>query len=344
VSRRLRLVSFLVALAAVVVAVGVGALVSWWPQPARYQTPPPEQTAVLDDRARRLITAWDGQHPQQPARRYMPVRPYLPDQPMGWTFRSGHDPRPGRDEHIERAIGGGRLKAAVPLPDARPVPATMRWEDGAAADIPLVSAAEAFAAVLAEPCRQTPCDQPQLRVTAADLGAVPAQTAHGWASVPAWLFTIEDTPVRIARIAIAPDTAPGKVHDSFHQPGVDYARVHHGLLPNATAATADSSPGSNPSATALIVEFPGAPPGNGPCEGEYTAHVIEGVSAVVVVVQPLQKPKRARDKERDVSCAPLSPFGPFRQQTVYLSRPLGERVLLDISDGLPRMVSKPRPQ
>jgi hypothetical protein len=53
-------------------------------------------------------------------------------------------------------------------------------------------------------------------------------------------------------------------------------------------------------------------------------------------------PEWVREESRNVSCAPLGPFGPYRQATVYLSRPLGERVLLGL-DGGPLMVTRQRP-
>jgi len=166
-----------------------------------------------------------------------------------------------------------------------------------------VSAAEAFAAVRAEPCRQAFCDGPRLRVTAMRLGTVPAQTAHGWASVPAWLLTIEGTPVAIARIAVALDTESGRVHENLYRPDVGYVPVHRGMI--TTPATTNGS-NDNPSATALVVEFFGLPPGTGPSQRMYTAHVVEGASAVVVVVQPM----RRQPREQPPLCAPVSLFGP----------------------------------
>jgi hypothetical protein len=209
------------------------------------------------------------------------------------------------------------------------------WQDGAAEAAPLVSAAQAFAAVQAEPCRYEPCDGPPVRVTTAELGTVPARTAHGWASVPAWLFAFEGTGYRIARIAVDLQAPPYR--DNFTGP--QHAPVARGTLP-APRVDADGTPGAYDAA--LAVDYVGAPSGDGPCASEYTAHAVEGATAVVVVVQPMVRPQRVRDRDRGIICdPPLSPWGPYRQTTVFLSRPLGERVLLDL-DGRPLIVTRHR--
>jgi hypothetical protein len=242
----------------------------------------------------------------------------VPNNRWGWTFVLPPDPE------LE-LVGGGRLTAAAPLPETPPVPSTVVWQDAAADQVPLVSATEAFTAAQSEPCQQEPCDGTPMRVTSAELGAVPARTAHGWASVPAWLFTVEGAAFRVARIAV--DTDPPPYRESFM--GAQYARV--------AQAIAHASPQN-----VMTVDYLGAPSGVGPCSGEYTAHAVEGEAAVVVVVEPMVPPEWVREESRNVACAPLGPFGPYRQATVYLSRPLGERVLLGV-DGTPLMVTRQRP-
>jgi hypothetical protein len=313
---RRRIVIVLAAVTACAVAAGVGAY-AWWPESKRYGYPPPHKTAVLDEQARQVLAEWDRSHLGQPVRRYVPVGSDVPNNRRGWTFVLPPD------AEFEQA-GGRRLTATIPLSETAPAPSTVVWQDGAAG-VPLVSAAEAFTAAQQEPCQREPCDGPPMRVTGAEMGAVPARTANGWASVPAWVFTVEGAAFRIARIAV--DAEPRPYRESFS--GAEHAWVVQGMLP----ATVDD---------ALTVDYAGAPPGVGPCSGEYTAHVVEGVSAVVVVVEPMVPPEWVREEARNVSCAPLSPFGPYRQTTVYLSRPLGERVLLDL-DGDPLMVTRQRP-
>jgi hypothetical protein len=324
---RRRIVIIAAAVTACAVAAGVGAY-ALWPQSRRYGYPPPHKTAVLDEQARKVLAEWDRSHAGQPVRRYVPVSSDVPNNRWGWTFVL-----PPNAE-VEQ-VGGHRLTSTVPLPETVPAPSTVVWQDGTAG-VPLVSAAEAFTAAQQERCQQGPCDGPPMRVTAAEMGAVPARTAHGWASVPAWLFTVEGAAYRIARIAV--DAEPSPYREGFS--GGEHARVAYGIL-TASAAMATRN-GPSPFDTALTVDYLGAPSGVGPCSGEYTAHVVEGEAAVVVVVEPMVPPEWVREESRNVACAPLGPFGPYRQATVYLSRPLGERVLLSL-DGVPLMVTRQRP-
>lgn len=317
VDRRVWMIAVLAVVAiGVGVGVGAGASARWRPDPVYYADPLPQDTAQLDARAREAIAAWET-HTPQPARAYLPVWPYLP----GWTDRSGHDPRPGRDLEIDNAISERRLSLATPLPGATPAPAIVRWADGGAAQTPVVSAAEAFATVPSRPCPRRSCDGPQLRITAATLGTVPALTANGWASVPAWLFTVEDAVPRIAQIAVDPQVVPEPVTPRF-QSGA-HTPVSHGFY-----AASDVERRS------LTVEFLGAPSGTGPCQAEYVAHAIEGPSAIAVIVQS----QRRRGPEPRVACAPLG-GPPNRRLTVTLNRPIGERTLLELSEGRPLAIS-----
>jgi hypothetical protein len=296
------------------------AALQYWPDTVpRYGDPPPGRTALLDARAHEVINAWQAYQPQ-PARRFLPVAPDLPQWPMlGWTRRVGHDPDPDRDRDVTRDIANRRLTAAVALPTTPPAPATVLWDDGGGADTPLVSAAQALAAVLAEPCAEQSCPGSALRVTGAVLTNVPVQTAHGWAAAPAWLFAMADTPVRLARIAVDPSLAAYPADPAFRADSDVYASVRRGAL-SRDGATLD-------------VQFIGAPEGTGPCDGEYVAHPVEGTSAVVVIVQPRPRP----DSPRHILCAPANTP---RNTTVYLSGPLGERVLLELSGGGPVAIDR----
>jgi hypothetical protein len=286
-----------------------------------YGDPPPGDTALLDARAHDVINAWQAYQPQ-PVRRFLPVAPDLPQWPMvGWTRRIGHDPDPDRDRDITRSVANRRLTAAVALSNARPAPVAVLWDDGGSADTPVVSAAQALTAVLAESCAEQSCPGRALRVTGATLTSIPVRTAHGLAAAPAWLFTVADTPVRLARIAVEPDVALYPAGPMFQPGGGVYAGVGRGVPDRA--------------GTAMSVQFTGATPGAGPCDGEYLAHIVEGTSAVVVVVQP--RPRRHPNQH--VLCQPA---GTLRSQTVYLSGPLGDRVLLDLSQGWPVAVDRPR--
>jgi hypothetical protein len=159
-----------------------------------------------------------------------------------------------------------------------------------------------------------------LQVTGATLTSIPLQTAHGSLAAPAWLFSLADTPIQIARIALDSKLAIYPANPMFQASGAAYAQVSRGTI--------------NRDGTTLSVQFIGAPPGTEPCQSEYMAHTVEGTSAVVVIVQP-----RARPQPRHISCGPAASQ---RSLTVYLSRSLTERVLLDLSQGWPLTVDRPR--
>ncbi|MET8152205.1 hypothetical protein ACIBSW_01970 [Actinoplanes sp. NPDC049668] len=80
--------------------------------------------------------------------------------------------------------------------------------------------------------------------------------------------------------------------------------------------------------TRLTVEFVGEAPGNGPCERDYYAEAFESESAVVVVLEG--KPRSLLERLNlgfgEESCLLI---GHRRTATVVLTRPLGDRPVLD---------------
>jgi hypothetical protein len=76
----------------------------------------------------------------------------------------------------------------------------------------------------------------------------------------------------------------------------------------------------------LTVAFIGAPgPATQPCGADYTGEAVESDNAVVVIV--IVHPHAAGE-----SCTDL---GARRSTTVHLARPLGERAVLEVQQGLP---------
>ncbi|MFC6882125.1 MULTISPECIES: hypothetical protein [Actinomadura] len=291
-----------------------------------YGTPPAEETATLNARARAVLNAWQARSPV-PRRVFVPVVPRsAPEDP--WTIRFGHDPDPRRDAEIERALDGGRLKAAFRPSAARPRPQPVRWEDGGIADVPVVSEADALNAVLDRNCPTARCDAPEERIVGGRLEWVPVQTAHGRAAVPAWTFRLAGTPVRVSRVAPVPALDPEPLSPRF-QLGGGYTHVANGTAPPTPPLVEESGA---PSRT-LTVHFYGSAPGTGPCQSEYRATAVENRSAVAVIVQSLPW----RGPREPVQC---SPAHTERQLTVHLEKPLGERVLLELSDGVPIPVTR----
>ncbi|WP_416900998.1 hypothetical protein [Micromonospora echinospora] len=127
----------------------------------------------------------------------------------------------------EQAFQAGWYREQVPIPTARPAEGTVSFPDGTL-KVPLLSAAEAYRQLdLGDP---PPCEgRPKvpgptvepgpdgpvagtstmvsctpLTVTGVKLGTTELRTSRGEATVPAWLFTVEELAVPIARVAVAP--------------------------------------------------------------------------------------------------------------------------------------------
>ncbi|SCL35238.1 hypothetical protein GA0074692_4041 [Micromonospora pallida] len=132
----------------------------------------------------------------------------------------------------KQAFQAGWYREQAAIPPTRVAGGTVRFPDGTL-DVPLVSAAEAYKQLdLGDPppCPGRPkvpgptvepgpdgpgpdgpvSDSPAaapctaLTVTGVKLGTVELRTSRGEATVPAWLFTVEELAVPVARVAVAP--------------------------------------------------------------------------------------------------------------------------------------------
>ncbi|MBY8872237.1 hypothetical protein K7640_10335 [Micromonospora sp. PLK6-60] len=140
---------------------------------------------------------------------------------------------PKFDPDTEAAFQAGWYRDQIELPAAVPAPGTVRFPDGPTT-VPLISAAEAYRQLDQgdpPPCDGRPMNPPgrpaatgpatepgpdtpvhteaptacvPLTVTGARLGTVPLRTTRGTAEVPAWLFTVAELAVPVARVAVAP--------------------------------------------------------------------------------------------------------------------------------------------
>jgi hypothetical protein len=143
----------------------------------------------------------------------------------------------------------------------------------------------------------------------------PIQTSRGPATAPIWEFTVEDTAVKVTRVAIADAVA-------VVPPPWD---------PNAPpAGVAIESASGTAGGRQLSVAFIGAPkPGDQPCGEDYAAVAVESDLAVVVIVT----------RHPHVTIGACSAVGAQRTATVALAAPLGDRTLLDVRQGLPVSVA-----
>jgi hypothetical protein len=167
----------------------------------------------------------------------------------------------------------------------------------------LTSAETAFA-LLKETPGSGPAPTVQLQVVAVQLGTGFFQTDRGVRPQPAWLFALRGVQDPAEVLAVSP-AAFFTPHGAGNRPQV---------VGPATLAS---------NGRTLTVSFPGAPAGTGPCDASYTMDIAESRTAVAVVVHALPHRDRASGA---VACA-LPAYG--RQLTTVLSRPLGQRVVVD---------------
>jgi hypothetical protein len=210
------------------------------------------------------------------------------------------------------ALASGHVVAVVPLPPAPRPTGQVRWDSGVTQTVPLIAAGQALAQLVGSGGSQCGSCEP-IQVTAAELGTTRIQTTRGPAVVPAWVFTLRGTTVRVTRVAVAPSatiTVTPPSWDPFNPPG----------------GIAIESATTSRSSQELTVTFTGAPdPASQPCGADYTGQAVESANAVVVIV--IEHSHAAGE-----TCAGV---GANRTATVTLAKPLGERAVLEVQQGLP---------
>lgn len=254
----------------------------------------------LHGQARDALARW-ADAVGDPTRQRLVIVGELTGQEGDWEFAVG--------DNNKIALMSGQVHAVRALPGAVPPAGEVRWSDGSTTSLALLSADQALAQIAAA---AKPCDGCRpLRVTAARLVDEMVQTSRGPASAPAWEFGIEGTAVKVTRVAVAdivsvvpppwnPNDSPGGLSiDSAHQ---------------------------EPDARVLTVSFVGAPDaGDKPCGADYTTEAVESPLAVVVIVIEHRNPAPG-------GCLLI---GMTRTAQVQLAAPLGDRVVLEVQQGLP---------
>lgn len=218
------------------------------------------------------------------------------------------------------ALMSGLVEAPAGLSGATPPPGEVRWSDGTSKALPLLSADQAIKQLIASAGSKCPDCRP-LEITSAELTTGSVQTSRGPATVPLWEFGVAGSTVRITRVALAGNISviPPK-WDPYNAPG---------------AISIEAALGS-PQSNELTVSFAGAPPdAHGACGADYTAEAVESDLAVVVIVV-----------EHSILAPQATPAGcrlvaTLRTAHVTLSAPLGNRVVLEVNEGLPVPVRTP---
>jgi hypothetical protein len=263
--------------------------------------------ADFDRKAAEVAEAWRAsQESHAPQDGFVPLEP-LTVLPAGATFSND----------TKLAYGNGWFRSIARLSTKAPSGGSIRFADGTAMSVPLISAAEAYRAIDKgdPPCNgdggippavqlpvpesppvvkrtATPSHCTALTVTGAKLATVQLRTTRGEATVPAWLFTVDELAVPVARVAVAPTAITSPPPGGLPMPGMD-------------SVTVDGTRLTYPILTG--------------CAKEIKPLVYEAEDLVVV---------GAKITPVDGVCPAIAKV---ERVTVTLKEPLGDRVVLDSS-------------
>lgn len=216
---------------------------------------------------------------------------------------------------VEGATGAGAYKASAyagryrlatmaTLPVEAPADAVVAFEDGDSMRVAVVTAVRAYNELTAtgdEPCVGCPV----LTVTGATFGTVKIATSRGPATVPAWLFTVAELSSPMAQLAVA-------AADQTTLPVLDPPT---GLTGLAAAGSLDVVEDS-------AVEFRASVSS---CVRDPRPQVWE--TATVVVLGATVQPTGLACDDGGV--------GPNVPMSVTLSRPVADRLVIDVLSGRP---------
>lgn len=179
---------------------------------------PDQRSAAFEQRATQVAAAWQAAPDRQAWQTgYVPLQEatVLPDDV---TF----------SDETKQAFLAGWYREQVTPPTEQPDDGTIQFPDGTLT-VPLLSAAQAYQEIDQgdpPPCPGRPAAPPDggsptggpddavgsgpaedcipLTVTAVELGTTTIRTSRGEATVPAWLFSIDELDAKLARVAVAP--------------------------------------------------------------------------------------------------------------------------------------------
>lgn len=242
--------------------------------------------------------------------------------PDGLVSGGGWDGKSANENKM--AFLAAKFEAATSLSSEAPDKGTIVWSGGRSEPVDLISASQAFDALRASADRGDACDEcAPLRVIGAHLAPVDAETTQGDATVPAWEFEFPADQQPLQPITVV------AVWAANGSPGT-----------KLSGATNDGMPADfvygNPGSIQLTISFVGSPWAIGnPCGADYTAQPVESDLAVAVIIV------EHRSSGPAVACPAM---GGFRTATVELSRPLGDRTVLDVDYAVPvKLKNEPAP-
>jgi hypothetical protein len=210
------------------------------------------------------------------------------------------------------ALEGGAITVTNALSEERPGRREVKWLDGTKVEVEVLSARQALDALIDSAAGDCGGCEP-LRVTEANLATDLAETSTGPAEVPKWVYSLRGSGVRITRVAVdggvTVDPPPWNADDPPAGLSID---------------AAIGEPGSRK----LTVQYVGA---DESCGLEPSVEAVESDLAVVVIVEEL--PGADADGCRLI--------GRLRTAEVTLDAALGDRVVLEVRQGLPVPLSAP---
>ena len=218
------------------------------------------------------------------------------------------------------ALYAGMIEAPHGLSANPPASDKVRWLDGSSVDVRVLSAADTLAELVA--AATSKCDDCQpLEVTDAQQATGIVDTSRGAANAPIWVYSIAGSAVKVTRVAVDESV-------TVDPPPWNANNPPDGVRIDSATGSADSKK--------LTVSFIGAPLGaDKPCGEDYTAEAVESELAVVVIVhRHLWQGTMAPNE----GC---SLVGALRTAKVTLDAALGNRVVLDVQQGLPVSVTAP---
>ncbi len=228
------------------------------------------------------------------------------------TLMVGDDWGPNIDGgQAKLALMANDFETTVALPSETPPPGQIIWPDGSTQTAQLLSGAQTLAAIKSgggQPCP----DCVPLRISGATLTTGPMHTSRGLAQVPVWKFSLADTSVAMTHPALANLLV-------VPPPPVDEN--------NAPRAISIESARGQPDGRELTVTFVGrSGSAQEACGADYTAEAIESSRAIVIIVT--EHPHTGIP----VACTAL---GASRTAVATLAAPLGDRTVLEVTQGMP---------
>lgn len=262
-------------------------------EPIVEPTPTPDPNLQRHAQAEEAIQHWAAYMADKPADTLV----FISDLTRGGGWRGA------RADDAKTAFVSGMIEATVNLSTETPPPGEVTWPDGTTQEVPLISAADALAAMILE----LRSDQPAypcgdcLQVVGATLTTRTALTWHGDAQVPVWQFDFaaRDEPMEpISYVAVRD-------------------RVDPSIWLPLSSANTDAAYG-HPDDTQVTIVF-----GGGACDTGHSIEVVESTGAMVPIITTTV---------RGGACT-LQRVGYALR--VELAAPLGDRVVLDLDSGYP---------